>query len=238
MEVLNKNNKFHQTINWRFFLRSRLYSILFTVSSLLIFFTQIILPFILIETQSEIKAPIENSVLGVTTGFQRVDFNELSSFSSPEQLNIKKEQRNFEIPKNFYLQVPKLKIKNGVIETNSFNMNPEDFLGHYAGTALPGEVGNVYIYGHSVLPFFFNEKNYKTIFSTLHTLEKGDEIIVRFNGKRYTYEVYEKRIKTPDKVNPLEIIKEGSQTLTLMTCTPPGTTLKRLMVDAILKEVD
>jgi len=238
MEVLNKNNKFHQTINWRFFLRSRLYAILFTVSSLLIFFTQIILPFILIETQSEIKAPIENSVLGVTTGFQRVDFNELSSFSSPEQLNIKKEKRNFEIPKNFYLQVPKLKIKNGVIETNCFNMNHEDSLGHYAGTALPGEVGNVYIYGHSVLPFFFNEKNYKTIFSTLHTLEKGDEIIVRFNGKRYTYQVYEKRIKTPDKVNPLEIIKEGSQTLTLMTCTPPGTTLKRLMVDAILKEVD
>jgi sortase A len=238
MEIINRNKKFHQTVNWRFFLRSRLLSIFFISAGVLLIFSQVILPFILIETQSTFKAPIQNSVLGVATGFQEVSFSELETYNNEKQLENINNERDYEIPQTFYLQVPKLKINNGKIHTNSFEMNPEDYLGHYAGTALPGEVGNVFIYGHSVLPAFFNEKNYKTIFSTLHTIESGDEIIVRFNGKRYIYEVFEKEIKSPDKVDPLEVVKEGSQTITLMTCTPPGTTFKRLLVHAVLKEVD
>jgi len=236
MEIINRNQKFHSTINWGFFLRSRLYSVIFLSLGVIFIFTQFLLPFFLIETQSDFKAPVENSVLGAATGFQEVEFEELSNFSNETKKPI--EERDYEIPKNFFIQIPKLKISNGKIETNSFNMNPEDFIGHYAGSSLPGEIGNVFIYGHSVLPFFFNEKNYKTIFSTLHELKENDEIIIRYNGKKYTYQVFEQKILKPNEVNPLEKVVEGSQTITLMTCTPPGTTYKRLLVNAVLKEVD
>ena len=144
-------------------------------------------------------------------------------------------QKKQNVPEFFNLKIEKLKIEKGIIETNSFNMNPDKYLGHYAGTALPGEVGNIFIYGHSVVPFFFDASNYKTIFSNLHKLENGDIIEVEYNGEWYKYEVFEKKVLTPEEVQPLATITPAylnEKTLTLMTCTPPGTTLKRLLVGA------
>ena len=114
-------------------------------------------------------------------------------------------------------------------------MNPDQYIGHYAGTALPGEVGNVFLYGHSVMPFFFNEANYKTIFSNLHKLENDDIIELDFDGKTYKYKVFEKMVLTPEEVKPLETLTPAylnEKTISLMTCTPPGTSLKRLIVGA------
>jgi len=236
MEVINKNSNFGKTINWSFFLRTRIYSWGFIAVGLIFIASQFIIPFILIESGSSYKAPVENSVLGAATGFREVKFSELKNTTDPKKL-----QRNFLIPDKFFLQIPKININNGKVKTNSFEMNPDDTIDHYAGTSLPGEKGNMFLYGHSVMPFLFNEKNYKTIFSNLHKLEEGDQIIVRFNNKKYIYEVYEKKILKPEEIDPLNLVssdyKEDS-TVSLMTCTPPGTSLKRLIVNAKLTEID
>jgi LPXTG-site transpeptidase (sortase) family protein len=231
MEVLNKNNSnFKYTVNWSFFLRSRLYSLIFIIGGVGFFGTQLILPLILIETGNTNNVALEKSVLGASTGFSEVSFDELKNNSNQETT---RQREN--VPEFFSLKVDKLKIVNGKIETNSFNMNPDKYLGHYAGTALPGEVGNVFLYGHSVVPFFFNPDNYKTIFSNLHKLENNDVIEVEYNGKSYKYKVFEKQILSPEEVNPLATLTPAylnEKTLSLMTCTPPGTTLKRLIVGA------
>jgi LPXTG-site transpeptidase (sortase) family protein len=231
MEILNKNNSnFKYTVNWSFFLKSRLYTLLFIVGGVGFLGTQLLLPLILIETGNTNNVALEKSVLGASTGFSEVSFDELKDKGTQDAPPIREN-----VPEFFNLKVDKLKISKGIIETNSFNMNPDKYLGHYAGTALPGEVGNVFIYGHSVVPFFFNPDNYKTIFSTLHNLENEDVIEVEYNGKTYKYKVFEKKVLSPEEVNPLATITPAylnEKTLSLMTCTPPGTTLKRLIVGA------
>lgn len=232
MEIINKNNSnFKYTINWSFFLRSRLYSLLFIVVGVGFLGTQVVLPLILIETGNTKNIALEKSVLGASTGFSEVSFNELGNKHQNDYIV----KHRVEVPEFFNLKIDKLKIKDGVIETNSFSMNPDKYLGHYAGTALPGEVGNVFIYGHSVMPFFFDPSNYKTIFSTLHTLENDDIIEIKYGDKTFKYKVFEKKVMNPEEVNPLATITPAylnEKTISLMTCTPPGTTLKRLIVGA------
>jgi len=237
MEIINKQNTgFKYTINWSFFMKSRLYSLIFISLGIAFLGSQILLPLYLIETNSSNTAVIENSVLGASTGFRQTEFSELKGDINPQP--VVKVAREY-IPEFFNLKVPKLKISNATIETDSINMNPDKYLGHYAGSSYPGEVGNSFIYGHSVMPFMFNENNYKTIFSNLHKLEDGDEIIVTFEGKTHTYKVFEKKVLNPEDVKPLETLTPSflnEKTLSLMTCTPPGTTLKRLVVGAKLVE--
>lgn len=259
MEILNKNSNFKYTVSWSFFLRSKLYTYLIISSGVLFISTQFIIPFYLIETQSDYKAPVENSVLGASTGFRDVQFDELRQemreITRPAQVivqgslpvsqpgseviasnpapEIPKYVKNF--PENFYLKIPKLNIEKGMVKTNSFEMNPDNFIGHYAGSALPGEAGNVFLYGHSVVPFFFNPSNYKTIFSKIHELEDGDEFEIEYEGKTLKYKVFTKSILKPQEVKPLDPVTPAflnEKTVSLMTCTPPGTTLKRLIVSA------
>lgn len=127
----------------------------------------------------------------------------------------------------FTLSIPKLKINEAKVKVDSENF--DNFLALFPGTALPGEEGNAFISGHSVLPQFFNPKDYKKIFSTLPQLEKGDEVLVNIAGVEYRFLVESKKVVNPDDVSALAPPAPGKY-LTLMTCVPPGTSLKRLVV--------
>lgn len=143
------------------------------------------------------------------------------------------------IPREFYLTITKLGIENATVETNSINPDPSKSLGHFRGSALPGEIGNTFIYGHSILPWFFNPKNYKTIFSTLPDLEERDLITISYNEKILNYIVEKKETLLPEKANPLDPISPPElkrSYLTLMTCVPPGLETNRLLVIARLVE--
>jgi sortase A len=99
---------------------------------------------------------------------------------------------------------------------------------HYADTAVPGEDGNVVIVGHSSNNIF-NPGKYKFAFVLLSRLEDGDLFYLQKGGKRYTYEVYEKKIVKPTDVGVLAT-KDKQATATLITCDPPGTSINRLVV--------
>lgn len=135
---------------------------------------------------------------------------------------------------SYFLSVPKLKIFQAMVEIGGENLSKG--LIHYPGTGLPGKNGNPVIFGHSVLPQFFNPKNYVTIFSTLPTLVKGDQIFVDYNDVRYVYLVEELKEVSP---NDVEILaqKHDDAYLTLVTCVPPGTYLRRLVVRARLTKI-
>ncbi len=100
---------------------------------------------------------------------------------------------------------------------------------HYPGTAEPGENGNVVITGHSSY-FSWDPGRFKDVFALLHEVVVGDTIIVYHNQKKYFYQVYEKQVVTPDKIDILT--QKGENRLTLLTCTPVGTNLKRLVIFA------
>lgn len=99
---------------------------------------------------------------------------------------------------------------------------------HALGTVFPGVAGNIYLYAHST-DAFWNVGRYNAIFYLIKELENGDEIDVFFNGVRYVYRVVNKLVVDPADVKWLTEPLLYEQ-LTLQTCWPPGTTLKRLLV--------
>lgn len=94
----------------------------------------------------------------------------------------------------------------------------------------PGQVGNTVISGHSSNDVI-DAGNYKFIFARLEHLQKGDTIFVNYKAKRYTYTVTKKEVVKPTEVNKL-VYATDKPILTLITCTPIGTSLNRLLVTA------
>lgn len=97
-------------------------------------------------------------------------------------------------------------------------------------SAVPGQIGNTVITGHSAGDIY-SSNPYKFIFSGLERLESGDTIYIDYQGTRYTYAVYEKRVVAPNDVASLQYSGDEA-ILTLVTCTPLGTSEKRLLIFA------
>lgn len=134
---------------------------------------------------------------------------------------------------SFYnISISKLKINSATVALGSDDLSKS--LVQYPGTALPGKRGTTLIFGHSILPQFYNPKNYMSIFSTLPTLKIGDEIKLNYDGADYRYLVYEMLEVKPSETKTILNQKTDNSYLTLVTCTPPGHPLKpkRLLVRA------
>ena len=104
---------------------------------------------------------------------------------------------------------------------------------HYriaGASAYPGEIGNLVITGHSAGDIY-SSNQYKYIFSGLERLEDGDLIYINYNSVRYTYRVIKKEVVDPTNVAAL-VVETDKPLLTLVTCTPLGTSKYRLLVTA------
>lgn len=100
---------------------------------------------------------------------------------------------------------------------------------HYPDTALPGQTGNVVIFGHSSGQWWA-PGNYKFIFTLLDKLKPQDLIFIDYQGQRYIYRVYDSFVVKP---TDLSVLNQGSKNiLTLITCTPVGTSTNRLIIRA------
>jgi len=157
----------------------------------------------------------------------RVDYSKASTwFPAAENSSFEPSKVGF-----YKLSIPKLRIDDAVVAIGGEDLSQH--LVQYPGTALPGKNGNAVIFGHSVLPIFYNPKNYMAIFSTLPTLKIGDEIFVEYDGVSFVYKVEELFEIFPTDIQILEQNNSDSF-LTLVTCTPPGDPRnpKRLIVRA------
>ena len=140
------------------------------------------------------------------------------------------------VDENFGIVIPKIKANAKVIP----NVDPENpavyqraltqGVAHALGTKHPGEVGNVFIFAHSGQDFL-EANRYNAVFYLLSKLEKGDEIFIFYQTKKYRYVVTEKKTAAPEEVQYMSDTP-GKNTLTLMTCWPGGTTWKRIVVRA------
>jgi len=210
-------------------------SVLLVGGGVLLVTNQMLIPWLATPpAQEPLLKPLAPQVLAETSGIVEFEFefNELR-----QDARIREPDSSKKIPEIFYLTIPKLGIERAEVDTNSESLSPDERLGHYPGSALPGEVGNTFIYGHSVLPMFYNPKNYRTIFSTLEKLEEGDEFAVELGGRSFLYVVEKATVLRPEDVHPLEPVAPPllqQSYLTLMTCVPPGVRTNRLLVQAKL----
>jgi sortase A len=138
---------------------------------------------------------------------------------------------------NFSVVIPKIGA-NARVLPNVDTSNEEAYLyalkkgvAHAWGTAFPGEGGHIFMFAHST-DYFWTVGTYNAVFYLLHKLEKGDEINVFYGGQRYRYQVVEKTTVDPSQVEYLTR-KTNREFLTLQTCWPPGTTLKRILIFAV-----
>ena len=94
--------------------------------------------------------------------------------------------------------------------------------------AKPGQMGNLVLSGHSSNDWL-DKGEYKFIFAPLERMKKGDAIYVNYEGKRYTYTITRTQVVKPTDVHALQIGNDKPY-ITLITCTPLGTALNRLLV--------
>lgn len=104
------------------------------------------------------------------------------------------------------------------------------YFGIPGANSKPGQVGNTVLSGHSSNDVI-DQGNYKFIFARLDHVVNGDTIYLNYEGKRYTYTVTRKEVVTPKEIGKL-IYPTDKPMLTLITCTPLGTSLNRLLVTA------
>lgn len=184
----------------------------------------------------EISAYHQNQVLANPLPSELVDASVLGvSIKNVDNFPvIYRDNLTYKPPYDFFkLSVPKLKLEDIEVRVNSNEF--EENLAQLPGTALPGEVGNVFISGHSSLSNTFQSKNRRAFFVNLPKLKKGDEVIVEVVGQKYTYIVEGMKIVEPEDVYVINPPDQVGRYISLMTCVPPGFNTKRLVVLARLK---
>lgn len=150
------------------------------------------------------------------------------------------EKQNIEVlvptDAEFGIVIPKIAANSTVLPNISVN-DKEAYLdalqhgvAHAEGTAFPGEGGHIFMFAHST-DYVWNVGTYNAVFYLLYKLEVGDEVNLFYMGQRYVYKVTGKEIVNPDEVEYLTR-KTDREFLTLQTCWPPGTTLKRQLIFA------
>ncbi|MFW6110175.1 MAG: sortase [Patescibacteria group bacterium] len=146
------------------------------------------------------------------------------------------------VDKEFGIVIPKINANASVVKDVDYQ-DPKEYqraltkgVAHAEGTKLPGQFGNVFIFSHSSVNFY-EARRFNSIFYLLHKLEAEDKFYLIYAGEVFEYKVTEKKIVAADAVKYLGN-RGGKKTATLMTCWPPGTTHRRLIVISELVNVD
>lgn len=137
---------------------------------------------------------------------------------------------------DFGIMIPKISANAHIIK-NVDPYVPKEYqfaltkgVAHARGSSLPGQPGNIFLFSHSSSDFF-NATKYNSIFYLLTKLEKDDQIRLYYEDKEYGYLIRNKEIVEADAIEYMTDTTKD-ETLTLMTCWPPGTSFKRLIIQA------
>lgn len=138
------------------------------------------------------------------------------------------------------LIIPKINVEAPMVyganplDNNEVENKLRDGVVHYPianAASVPGQNGATTILGHSSMDVFDNGK-YKFVFVQLSKLDVGDNFYINYQGTRYTYSVTKKEIIDPKDIARVTPTDPSKPSAILITCEPPGTALKRLLVFA------
>lgn len=184
--------------------------------------------------------PILEQEIGYNLGFRSKDLPvndyNLETAEANETLAVQQEAGSYSLNSYFSVAIPKIEAYSNVIANVDIN-NKNEYLdalqkgiAHAKGTYFPGQNGTVFLFSHST-DSPLNFAKYNAIFFLLNKLEAGDSIIVFFADTKYVYEVSEKLVVDSSDTSWL-VPDSSEEKLILMTCDPPGTTWRRLLVIA------
>jgi sortase A len=120
-----------------------------------------------------------------------------------------------------------------IIEGTSQDVLDTLGLGHYVGTAMPGEVGNFVVAGH--------RQTHGAVLDSIHTLVPGDKIYVQTADGFYTYVFRNQEIVLPDRKDVLAPVptEPGAapeqRILTLTSCNPRFGSQERIIAYALFE---
>ena len=174
--------------------------------------------------------------------YNRVLFGAVQAYVMPGNMEpqnlVVDPTNNDDVGEEPRLIIPKINVDVPVVygvgnDYNSQMKAMEKGVAHFAipgANSVPGQVGNTVLSGHSSNDWL-DKGDYKFIFAQLSKLKKGDVFYANYKGKRYTYEVTKKEEVKPTEVSAL-VYDTDKPVMTLITCTPLGTALRRLLVTA------
>ena len=155
-------------------------------------------------------------------------------------LTYRKQSKITPVNRDFSIVIPKIKANSKVVADVSpyndkiYQNALTKGVAHAQNTPYPGGIGNTFIFAHSSSDWY-QANRYNAVFYLINKLEKNDDIYIYYKNREFHYKVSNKKIVDPKEINYLTE-KLAERKLTLMTCWPPGTTLKRLIVQAKLIE--
>lgn len=135
---------------------------------------------------------------------------------------------------NFSLVIPKINLSEKILadvdisSQKTYSRALREGVAHAKGTVFPGMPGAIYLFAHSSIPPWEVLKS-SPKFALLNELQPSDSLFVSYNGKKFNYQVVDKKIVAFKETNYLYSDKE---TLILQTCYPVGTTENALLVFA------
>jgi sortase A len=121
------------------------------------------------------------------------------------------------------IEIPKIGVVKSMFEgitLTTLDHGP----GHWPGTAMPGQFGNVVIAGHRV--------SHDKPFRNLDQLVVGDDVILTTDDGRFVYKVTGTDIVAPDALWIVD--QTPDYTATLFACHPAGSTRQRIVVHLAL----
>lgn len=167
-------------------------------------------------------APFISNVLGETTS----DYTQPATWfpaanSSPSASRVR----------YYTLSIPRLNLQDISVEIDGTDLKKNAI--QFPGTALPGDYGNTVVFGHSTLPALFKPRDPVSIFNPLPKIKAGDAITIQYDGIIYKYIVRNITEVDPSQIDVLAQ-RFDKHELTLITCVPLGTYLRRFVARAEL----
>lgn len=173
---------------------------------------------------------IKSLLTDVTNNLKGVNYYDAQNWFP----NYKMVKSSNEKVESYTLSIPILNIKDAAVTTIDNELDRH--LVNYSGTSIPPDNGNSVVFGHSTLPQLFNPNDYKTIFANAYKLKVGDKIFINITGVVYRYDIFNILVVDPTDTSIFAQNYNDSY-LTLITCTPPGTTWKRLVIKSRLEKI-
>jgi len=137
---------------------------------------------------------------------------------------------------NFGLVIPKIGVNVSVVENvdpldqEQYSQSLKQGVVHSKFSGLPDDNKTMFIFGHSSNNVY-DLGGYNFVFYLLSKLVKGDVFYIAYKGDIYKYKVVDKKTVSDRDVDYLKFNDENVAVM-LMTCWPPGTDKKRLLIFA------
>jgi sortase A len=122
------------------------------------------------------------------------------------------------------IEIPRISVDRPVYEGITLG-TLDNGPGHWPGSAMPGQIGNVVVAGHRV--------SHSGPFRNIDQLQPGDEVVLTTADGRFVYVVSGSEVVEPTAIEVID--QTPAATATLFACHPPGSTKYRYIVHLVLR---